>query len=170
MLSIEQVKQLVSENELLQVQLQDINYVLSEREQELLELRENAADSSELMSRLDMQLDELHSMQNLIGKKDQQAEGAEERELELQEELTESAKLLQQYNELLQEHIYLQTQLSGLQLQVQELGAGNLRLQKIANKVGELESELANTVIERDELKTALEFFKDIQDKIVLKS
>lgn len=165
MLTTEQVKQLILENELLQVQLQEVNEVLFEREQELLLWKENNAETSNLQSRLDMQLDELQSMQNLIGLKQQQAEGAKERELQMYEELTESAELLRQYNELLQEHIYLQTQLAGLKLQVEDLKAGNLRLQKIADKIGELESQLANTVIEKNELKNALEYFKDLQEK-----
>ena len=165
MLTTEQVKQLILENELLQVQLQEVNEVLFEREQELLLWKENNAETSNLQSRLDMQLDELQSMQNLIGLKQQQAEGAKERELQMYEELTELAELLRQYNELLQEHIYLQTQLAGLKLQVEDLKAGNLRLQKIADKIGELESQLANTVIEKNELKNALEYFKDLQEK-----
>ena len=165
MLTTEQVKQLILENELLQVQLQEVNEVLFEREQELLLWKENNAETSNLQSRLDMQLDELQSMQNLIGLKQQQAEGAKEREQQMYEELTESAELLRQYNELLQEHIYLQTQLAGLKLQVEDLKAGNLRLQKIADKIGELESQLANTVIEKNELKNALEYFKDLQEK-----
>lgn len=165
MLTTEQVKQLILENELLQVQLQEVNEVLFEREQELLLWKENNAETSNLQSRLDMQLDELQSMQNLIGLKQKQAEGAKERELQMYEELTESAELLRQYNELLQEHIYLQTQLAGLKLQVEDLKAGNLRLQKIADKIGELESQLANTVIEKNELKNALEYFKDLQEK-----
>ncbi len=165
MLSAEQVKQLITENELLQVQLQDLNDVLFEREQELLLWKENNNKTSNLQSRLDIQLDELHSMQNLIGLKQQQAEGAKDRELEMYEELTESAELLKQYNELLQEHIYLQTQLTDLKLQVEDLKAVNQWLQKIADKIGELESQLANTVIERNELKKALEYYKDPQEK-----
>ena len=156
MLSEEQLKQVISENEYLQVQLQDVNDILIKREQELLIINEYADEASELRSKLEVQLNELHSMQNRIGEKQRQALGAEEREIELQEELTTSAKLQQQYNELLQENTYMQTQLSDLNFQVEELNARCIELQKIANRIGELESKLSITTIERDELKTAL--------------
>jgi chromosome segregation ATPase len=163
MLSGEHVKQLVQENEYLQAQLEDINMVLTEREEELQLLKQNAIETAELRSRLDLQLEELHSMQNHLGEKEQQAEGAEEREFELQQELTEAAKLQQQYNEQVMHYTYIQTQLNDLLLRVEELNSRNLELQNIANKLGEVESELANTVIERDELKKQLTFYKDLQ-------
>ena len=163
MLSGEHVKQLVQENEYLQAQLEDINMVLAEREEELQLLKQNAAEATELRSRLDLQLEELHSMQNHLGKKEQQAEGAEEREFELQQELTAAAKLQQQYNELVTHYTYIQTQLIDLLLRVEELNGRNLELQNIANKLGEVESQLANTVIERDELKQQLAFYKGPQ-------
>lgn len=170
MLSEEQIKQLVTENEYLQVQLEDLHTILVERERELEELKENAAQVRELRSMLDTQLDALQSMQNSIGDKERQAEGAEERELELQEELTDAARLQQQYSRLLQDHTYMETLLEDQQLRLTVLTARNLELEKIAAKVGELESGLANTVMERDELLTALSFFKALDGKVVLKT
>jgi chromosome segregation ATPase len=161
MLSPEHVKQLVQENELLQVQLEELNMILSEREEELQLLKKNARDATELRSQLDGRLDELHSLQNHLGQKEQQALGAEEREFELQQELTEAARLQQQYNELLTHYGYIQAQLNDLQLRLEELNASNLQLQKIAGTIGEVESQLANTVMERDELKKQLGLHKD---------
>ena len=156
MLSPDQLKQLIEENDSLQVQLEEVNNVLFEREQELALLKENAARAVELQSRLDTQLDELHSMQDHIGKKEQQAEGAEERELELQQELTGALRLRHSYNELLQQHTYLHTQLSDILEELSVLKGRNSQLQQIARKIGELESHLANTVMERDELKVRM--------------
>jgi chromosome segregation ATPase len=156
MLTQEHLQQLVQENELLQVQLEELNMILSAREEELELLKRNAADATELRSQLDIRLDELHSMQNQIGKKERQALGAEERELELQQELTQAARLQQQYDELLTNYAYMQAQFTDLQLRLEELTARNRQLQKAANAIAELESELANTLAERDELKKQL--------------
>lgn len=168
MLTQEHVKQLMQENELLQVQLEDLNMILSEREEELQLLKQNAADATELRSQLDIRLDELHSMQNHLGQKEQQAQGAEEREFELQQELTQAARLQQQYNELVTHYSYIQAQLNDLQLRLEELNTRNLQLQKIAGTIGEVESQLANTVMERDELKKQLGSYEDPEASRVL--
>ena len=163
MLSPEQLNRLITENESLQVQIQELNDILSEREQELEILKENAAAVAELRSMLDVQLDELQTMQNHIGEKQQQAEGAVERELELEQELTAAARLQQLYNDLVQQYAYSQSQLTDIQAQLEELESRNLLLQQIAGKIGEVESHLANTVIERDELKARITMLENTQ-------
>lgn len=163
MLSEIQVNQLIEENELLQVQLQDLNAILHEREQELEFFKASAAEARELRSLLDAQLDEIQSMQNSIGDKERRVEGAGEREVELQLELTAAARLQHQYDELLQDHTYIQTQLQDLQLRLEDMNARNLELKKITGKIGELESLLANIIMERDELLTALNFLKSVK-------
>ena len=163
MLSEIQVNQLIEENELLQVQLQDLNAILHEREQELEFFKTSAAEARELRSLLDVQLDEIQSMQNSIGDKERRVEGAGERELELQQELTTAARLQQQYDELLQDHTYIQTQLQDLNVRLEEANARNGELKKNTGKIGELESLLANTIMERDELQTALNFLKPLK-------
>ena len=163
MLSTEQLNRLITENESLQVQIQELNDILSEREQELEILKENAASAAELRSMLDVQLDELQTMQNHIGEKQQQAEGAVERELELEQELTAAARLQQLYNDLGQQYAYSQSQLMDIQAQLEELESRNRSLQQIAGKIGEVESHLANTVIERDELKARITMLENTQ-------
>jgi DNA repair exonuclease SbcCD ATPase subunit len=156
MLSPAQIQQILAENERLQVQLEELNYILLLREQELAGLKQNAADDTALRSMLDMQLDELHLMQNRIGKHQQQAAGAEEREFELQQELTEFARLQQQYNELFQQYTYTSTQLEDIQSEFARIKKRNNMLQQIAVRIGELESNMENITQERDELKAKL--------------
>ena len=169
MLSQEQLNQLIAENESLQVQVKELNEILSEREEELEIWKKIAGEAAELRSMLDVQLDEFQTMQNQIGKKQQQVEGAVERELELEQELTEAAKLQQLYNELLQECSYVQAQLNDAQAQLLELERRNRSLQNIAGKIGEVESRLANTVIERDALKIRVVLLENDQNSHELK-
>jgi DNA repair exonuclease SbcCD ATPase subunit len=156
MLSAAQIQQLLVENEQLHIQLEELNYMLLQREQEITRLKENAAEDAELRSMIDMQLDELHLMQNRIGKQQRQAAGAEEREFELQQELTEFAKLQQQYNELFQQYTYTSTQLEDIQAELAKIRKRNNMLQQIAVRIGELESNMENITLERDELKAKL--------------
>jgi len=163
MLSQEQLDQLITENESLQVQVKELTEILSIREEELELLKKSAEEAATLRSMLDMQLDEFHTMQNAIGQSQQQVEGAAERELELEQELTEAAKLQQSYNDLLQEYAYSQAQLNDTQLQLLELNKKNRLLLEIAAKVGEVESELANTLEERDDLKARINLLENKQ-------
>jgi len=153
MLSEDHIKQLISENEFLQVQLEEVNGILAEREKELEELRAAQSEAARLRSLLDTRLDELHSMQNFIGEQEQQVMGAEEREIQLQKELTEAVRLQHQYNELVGHYAYIQAQLEDLQSRLTQMNSRNLELQRTAARIGELESQLANSIMERDALK-----------------
>ena len=152
MLSEEQIKKIISANESLQVQLEDANAMLASREQEIEILVAELGDSTALRSKLDGQLDEIESIKNRLGEKQQAAKGAEEREIELHQELTEMARLNKQYNELLQDYAYLQSRYNDVQAQLSALNERNFDLQQIAGKVGELESRLENMLIEKEGL------------------
>lgn len=152
MLTEQQIQQIIKENESLQVQVNDLNYILADKEAEIAAFKKVAAENAELRSMLDMQLDEIHHMQNRIGKHQQQAAGAEEREFELQQELTDAAKLYHQYTDLLQQYTYASTQLTDLQEQLAVLKKRNNMLQQIAVKIGEMESTVELLTVEREDL------------------
>ncbi len=156
MLSADQIQQLIVENESLQMQLHEVNYILEIKEQEIAELKKIASATTEMQSMLDTRLDELEMMQNHIGKQQQRAEGAEDRELELQQELTQAIQLQHQYNDLFQQYTYVNTQLTDIQEQLAAVKKKNKMLQQIAVQVGELESTLENLTLERDELKNRI--------------
>ncbi len=156
MMSQDQVFQMIKENENLQAQVKELNEILFEREEELEWLKKNAGDVALLRSTIEGQLDEFHSMQNEIGERQQQVEGAAEREMEMEQELSGAAKLQRLYNELLQEYAYSQAQLNDVQLQLLELNRRNRILQHVASKAGETESELEIMQIERDELRSRI--------------
>lgn len=87
------VKQLKSENELLQIQLQDLNYMIEAREEELDMLRKTAAHAVQLQSRLDHNLFEIEQMQEVIGEKQREAQGALKRESSLEAEMFQSIQM-----------------------------------------------------------------------------
>jgi chromosome segregation ATPase len=153
MLSAEQIKQIISANESLRVQLADANAMLAAREEEIEFLATELAESASLRSKIDGQQDEIESIRNRLGEKQQASKGAEEREEELQRELTEMAVLNKEYNELLQDYAYLQSQFKDILGQLTAMKAGSLQLEQYARRIGELESMLQNSVLERDSLK-----------------
>lgn len=153
MLSEEQIKKLISANESLQVQLADANRVLEAREEEIELLSEALAESTALRSKLDGKLAEIDSIQHQLGEKQKAVKGAEERELELQQELTGMALLNRQYNELLQDYAYLQSQFKDIRAQHAELLLRYQELEKVAGTVGELQSRLENSLLEKNILK-----------------
>jgi chromosome segregation ATPase len=160
MLSEEQIKKIIAANESLSVQLADANAMLAAREQEIDYLGTELADSVALRSKLDGQLDEIESMRNSLGVKQQAAKGAEEREIELQQELTGMAVLNKEYNELLQDYAYLQSRFKDIQAQLTALKERNLELEKITSRIGELESMLQNSLHERDGLKERIKILE----------
>lgn len=164
MLSAAQIQQLMAENDSLQVQLEELNYILLQREQEIARLKENNAADAELRSVLDMQLEELQLMQNRIGKHQQKAEGAEEREFELHQELSQAVKVQQQYSDLFQQYTYINTQLEDIQAELAKVKKRNAMLQQIAVKIGEMESTVENITMERDELKARLAELEKLQN------
>jgi chromosome segregation ATPase len=166
MLSEEQIKKIISANESLSVQLADANAMLTAREQEIDYLSAELAELTALRSKLDGQLDEIESMRNSLGAKQQAAKGAEEREIELQQELTGMAVLNKEYSELLQDYAYLQSQFKDIQARLTVLQERNLQLEQVAGRIGELESRLENSLLERDGLK---ERISELESQIFLK-
>ncbi len=156
MLSEEQIKKIVSANESLQLQLADAHTMLAAREGEIDFLNAELAESTALRSKLDGQLAQIESIENQLGEKQQAAKGAEEREFELHQELTGMALLNKQYNELVQDYAYLQSQYKDVLAQLTALQYNNLQLEKAAGSIGELQSRLENSLLERDQLEERL--------------
>ena len=152
MLTQDQFKQLISENTSLLSQVDELSLILNEREKELKVLRANEARVIELQSRIDLQWEEFQMIQGKISEKEHQVKGVVERGLELHGELLEAAKLQQDYKDLLGEYSYLEARYGDILTQLDVMQKRNLLLEKIAGKIGEMGSHLANTIMERDEL------------------
>jgi chromosome segregation ATPase len=160
MLSPQQIQLLIAENENLQAEVQELNTILAIKKEEITALKKIALSNAELRSKMDMQLEELELLQYRISQQQQKAAGAEYRELELHQELTEAAKEHHQYTDLLRQYTYINTQLADVQEHVATLKKKNNMLQQIAVKIGEMESMVENLTLERDALQykiTALE-------------
>jgi chromosome segregation ATPase len=157
MLTNEQIKQLLTENEVLQAQLQESTEILAIKEEELALLKQNAADFAELQSKYNSQLNDLGSMQNHIGKKQQHLEGAANREKELYAELDEAYEIKEQYDTLLQEYAAARSELSDTQQRLSEMTDRNSILEQTARNAAALQSELDIAIIEKETLQLKID-------------
>lgn len=150
MLSADQIKAILLQNESLQAEVQELNEILAIKDEEMTELRKKGDENAALRSMVDIHLEELQFMQNRIGKHQQKAAGAEDREMELHHELTQAAKVQHQYNDLLRQYTYISTQLDDVQEELTKVKKRNAMLQQIAVKIGEMESTVEMLAEEKE--------------------
>lgn len=150
MLSANQIQALLLQNKSLQAEVQELNEILAIKEEEMAELRKKGDENAALRSMIDIHLEELQFMQNRIGKQQQKAAGAEDREMELHQELTQAAKVQHQYNDLLRQYTYINTQLDDVEEELTKIKKRNTILQQIAVKIGEMESAVEMLAEEKE--------------------
>jgi DNA repair exonuclease SbcCD ATPase subunit len=131
MLTPDQIKKIIAENDSLRVQLQEANEMLNLREEEIQILTQNAFDITELRSQLDGQQQGISTLQSHLTEKEQQALGAANREHELENELIDASKLLQDYCKLKQNYAYILTQVNDLEDRLVEMNKRNAELEKL---------------------------------------
>lgn len=72
------------------LQLQDLEYMIQLREEELMEMKAHVAKLAELQSKLDSQLIAIEHMQNIIGNHQQKEIGFLKREASMEDEMLQS--------------------------------------------------------------------------------
>ncbi|MEO7524198.1 MAG: hypothetical protein ABIT58_08895 [Ferruginibacter sp.] len=164
MLSDNLLQQLKSENELLQIQLQDVNEMISVREEELEILRQTAAHAIELQSRLDMNLDEFYQMQDHIGNQQQYAEGAARREASMETELLLSLEMETQLYNMKDELTSTKTALADINNEMDTIPAMYKEMAMLKAKLAELESNQEIAALENGILKEEVEKYRMQED------
>ncbi len=160
MLSEQQIKKLRSENELLQLQLQDVNYMISIREEELEILRAKAKNAVMLQSQLEGTFHELGQMQNIIGRKQQEAEGAARREAALEEEVIQSINIEKEFYTIRDKFQSANAALNDLNNELSEVSKVYKELAKARARISELQSLLEIGEEERELLLHELQKLK----------
>lgn len=140
MSSEQEIQRLKSENEYLQLQLQDVNYMLTIREEELELLREKARQVVQMQSKLEGNYNELAQMQNTIGKTQQQAFGAAKREAAMEQELIQSIHLEKEYYNTRKELVSVTAAFTDVDAKLDEAGNVYKDLEDAKRKIAELES------------------------------
>src|SRR5690606_42087220 len=97
MLTADQVRKIMADNELLQIQVADLNEMLALRNEEVEILRKKSRKAVELQSTLDNNLEEFSFKQHVIGKHQQNERKFEKREEEMEKELLETIRMEKEY-------------------------------------------------------------------------
>jgi hypothetical protein len=160
MLSNNLLEHLKSENELLQIQLQDVNDMIKVREEELELLRKTAAHAVLLQSRLDMNLDEFYYLQDHIGNQQEYAEGAAKREASLENELFRSIEMETQFYNIRDELASTKAAFADINQEVDNMASLYKEIAALTNKVAALESNLEIAALENSFLKEEVEKYR----------
>ena len=147
------LQHLKSENELLQIQLQDVNEIIAVREEELEILRKKAALTVRLQSRLDINLDEFYQMQDHIFTQQQQAEGSAKREFSLENELLRSIEMETEFYNVKDELASTKAAFTDINNEVDKIASLYRQIAILSNKVAALESNLEIATLENGFLK-----------------
>lgn len=148
--------QLNSENELLLLQLEDVNEMIRIREAELDDLKSTAKQAAEMQSRLDMNLLQFEQMQNNIGEKQMQVEGADLRMEELEKELFQSVKMERNYRTVLDQKASLEASLLDTNNELEAAGSLYKKLKTAKAELAAMKSQLDSSLEEIDHLKALL--------------
>jgi DNA repair exonuclease SbcCD ATPase subunit len=156
MLTEKQINGLRSENELLNIQLEDVNTMIKVREEELELLRERAKEATEMQSKLDNNLNEFEQMQISIGNCQQKNDGHYQRLQEMENELYESVKEQLKYANTLKEFNSLQANLEDTNNELQEASAVYKKMAQMKTTLAQTQSNLEIALMEIESLKQDL--------------
>ena len=157
MLSTDEIQQLKSENDLLQIQLDDITEMINIREEELAILRRKAAYTVELQSTLDGNLEEISQMQHFIGDQQKKMAGAAKREAAMENEIIQSLDMEKEFYNIKDKYTSAKAAITDLDNELAETSSLYRQLATSIARVAELESSLEIALMENDHLKERLE-------------
>ena len=160
MISDKLLQHLKSENEHLQVQLEDVNEMIRIREEELEMLRKTAAWAISLQSRLDINLDEFYQMQDLIGNQQHLAEGAAKRELAMENEILQSIEMETELYNIKDQFASTKAALTDANYEMDKMISANKEIAILKKRITELESNLEIASLENGFLKEELNNYR----------
>lgn len=153
MLSEEEIKNLKKDNESLKKELDEINYLISIREEELEILRAKLSQVAELKSELDTNLDQISQMQLHLIDHQRKTEGALKREAALEDELLQSIEMEKAYYDIKEK---FDSSLAAVKDMDNELGEAMDMYKQLGDansKIAELESMMEIFKMENENLK-----------------
>lgn len=169
MLTEEQIEILKSENELLQLQLDDVNMMIKVREEELALLRSRAVEAAAMQSELDNNLLAFEQLQNSIGFSQQKNEGASQRLEEMEEELYAAIKDQLKSDNKLRDFESLEANLLDTTQELQEAASAYKQLRETKSKLAATQSDLEIALMEINSLKEELAEVQELNAMLMKK-
>lgn len=169
MLSEKQLDILRSENELLQIQLDDVNQMIQIREEELELLRNRAKEAAEMQSQLDQNLNEFEQMQLHLGKCQQKNNGQSDRLEALENELYNSIKEQLSAAETVKHFNSMEANLIDTSKELQQAETVYQQMVQIKKTAAAAQSELEIAYMEINSLKEELAEVKALNEMLLQK-
>ena len=167
MLTEKQLQLLKSENEYLQIQLEDVNQAIRQKEEELEILRETAGLAAELRSRLDANLVEISQIQENMAYRDEHGTFTEVRMEELEKELFDNIRQQQKCNDAFKENQQLQASLLDTTNELNEAASLYSKMQKLKASLSETRSNLEIANMEIESLRMELNELKWYNERLL---
>lgn len=161
MQSGELILQLKQENDQLQFELKDLNYLVQMKEEELEQLHNTVSKVSQLQSSLDQNLYEFEQLHSKIGELHEQVVGATKRESSLEEEMIQSIQVETAYYEMKGQLNSTKAALADLNFQLAEATSLYHQVATLKNKVAALESNVEIILLDNGFLKEELAQYRN---------
>ena len=147
------IRMLVSENEFLQLQLEDINLVLKKKDDEIDMLADDGETAAFLRSRIDSNLIEIEQLKHYVEQASQKSLGLEILNEELEVDLLTQMKGRQKEQQLLKEMGSVKANFEVVTEELNEAAALYKMLQSLKEKLSEANSIASLKEIENEDLK-----------------
>ena len=151
------IQELKNENEELQYQLKDLEYLIQLKEEELDDLKKASQQVSSLQSKIDQNLYQFEQMQLFINEEQQKLQGALKREASIEQELIDGIATEKSYYEIKEEFNSTKAALQDINEQMNEAATIYQQLVLMKKKVAELESNLEIANLDNQFLKEELD-------------
>ena len=150
------IQELKNENEELQYQLKDLEYLIQLKEEELDDFKKASQQVSSLQSKIDQNLYQFEQMQLFINEEQQKLQGALKREASIEQELIDGIATEKSYYEIKEEFNSTKAALQDINEQMNEAVTIYQQLVLMKKKVAELESNLEIANLDNQFLKEEL--------------
>ncbi len=169
MLTEKQIQALKSENDLLQIQLQDVNMIIEIREEELELLRKRAQEAAVMQSKLDNNLNGFEQMQLHIGATEQVSNSHAQRLEAMEEELYRSMKEQLSYVETIKGYNSLEANLADTSMELEEATKVYKKAAQMKSMLAEAQSNLEIANITIKDLRAQLDELKALNSLLLSK-
>ena len=151
------IRILISENEFLQLQLEDVNLVLKKKDEEIDMLADDGETAAYLRSKIDSNLIEIEQLNYYVAQANQKSLGLEMLNEELEVDLLNQMKGRQKEQKSLKEMGSVKANLEVVTEELNEAAALYKKLQSLKEKLSEANSIASLKEIENLELKKEVE-------------
>ena len=163
------IRILISENEFLQLQLEDINLVLKKKDEEIDMLADDGETAAYLRSKIDSNLIEIEQLNYYVSRANQKNLGLEALNEELEVDLLTQMRGRQKEQQSLKEMGSVKANLEVVTEELNEAAALYKMLQSLKEKLAEANSIASLKEIENQELKKEVEEQKELIELLKLK-